>query len=276
LSNGTTTNQQNEPNEYARSGDEMDKNSKGPEAVISKKRAVSVTEAQSLRYVRLKDIELDTGFPEEKWKIFAIKELLDNALDWLNEVYPVPKNGKDIRKIGVGLWISKQNENHFIHIAIRNSNVSNIAVFEDLDKIFDFGAWHGTKRLQHRATAGGLGDALKRCLGMGYASWTKDYDPDALEDKKWHKPVIVKCNGNESKVFIIVNTSKSTIDPDIQKTQNRDIGNDTEVTVTLPIELSEIERCIEELQQYYKMYRMGKTGNIAFSITEDIKNLEVE
>lgn len=273
--------QENEANMHAGSDGKVGENSNGPseavaEAVVNTKRAVSVTEAQSLRYVRLKDIELDTGFPEEKWKLFAIKELLDNALDWLNEVYPIPKNGKDIRKIGVKLWTSKENENYFIHISVRNSNVNNVPVFKDLDEIFDYGAWHGTKRLQHRMTTGALGDALKRCLGMGYASWTKDYDPDAFEDKKWHKPIVVKRNGKESKIFIIVNTSKSTIDKDIQKTETTDVDNDTEVIVTLPIELSDIERCIEELQQYYRMYRMGKTGNIAFSITEDIKNLEVE
>ena len=50
------------------------------------------------------------------------------------------------------------------------------------------------KRNQHRMTTGSLGDALKRCLGMGYASWTSDYNPDeTFEEKQWDEPVIIRC-----------------------------------------------------------------------------------
>ena len=90
----------------------------------------------------------------------------------------------------------------FVHVAVRNSNVDNIPVFEDLDRIFDFNVWHSTKRNQHRMTCGSLGDALKRSLGMGYASWTKDYNAsETFEDKQWEQPVIVRCNGKEFRAY---------------------------------------------------------------------------
>ena len=54
-------------------------------------------------------------------------------------------------------------------------------------------------------TCGSLGDALKRSLGMGYASWTRDYNAsETFEDKQWEQPVIVRCNGKEFRAFIRV------------------------------------------------------------------------
>ena len=48
---------------------------------------------------------------------------------------------KSVRKIGVRLWITEEGEENnirFVHIAVSNSNVDNVTVFEDLNKTFDF------------------------------------------------------------------------------------------------------------------------------------------
>lgn len=117
---------------------------------------------------------------------------------------------------------------------------------------------------------------------MGYASWTKDYDPnESFEDKQWNEPLIVRCNKQVFKIFLIVNIARSTIDRDIkQEKPTSDIGNDTEVQVTLPIASSSSsndsdfrgdflihgEYLIERLQEYYKKYRIGKLKNTQFSL----------
>ena len=179
---------------------------------------------------------------------------------------------KIIREISIRIWITREEgvNNRFVHIAVRHSNVSNIPAFEDLSQIFDFYAWHSTKRNQHRMTTGGLGDALKRCLGMGYASWTSDYNPDeTFEEKQWNKPVIIRCNGKEHRVFIRLDTSRQEIWTDIEKEKPaKDVGNDTEVEVTLPIRKSmgdDVE-CISRLCRYYNIYKIGKSRTL-FSLT---------
>lgn len=139
---------------------------------VKKPKAVSTTESQSMAYVTLKNIESETSYLEQDWALFAFKELLDNAWDWLNDEYPITMtdNNKDIRNIAVRFWVTKDKDNadyDFLHVAVRNSNVNNITVFEKLKKIFDFKVWHGTKRYQHRMTTGSLGDALKRCSWDG-------------------------------------------------------------------------------------------------------------
>jgi len=67
---------------------------------------------------------------------------------------------------------------NILRIAVRNSNVDNIPVFEDLYSVFDYDKWYSTKRYQHRETCGSLGDFLKRGLGMGYASLTEGVNDD--------------------------------------------------------------------------------------------------
>ena len=274
----------NERSSHVSSADKLGKNTRPPS------KPISTTESQSMAYVTLRNIESETSIQEPNWSIFILKELSDNAFDWINDNYP-PKTvqDKELRKISVRIWMTNTkgelreysntedteidtDTDRFVHIAVRNSNVNNIPAFQNLDKIFDFNAWHSTKRNQHRMTTGSLGDALKRCLGMGYASWTKDYDPDeSFEDKQWIEPLIIRVNGLQFHVFIKVDTlSHPPIWPEIhpQDKPTRDIGNDTEVEVTLPIINSTLHDrfYINRLLGYYKDYKLGKSRT-SFSIT---------
>ncbi len=99
--------------------------SPGPVATINK---------QSMGYFIVKDIESATSYLKREWPVFAFKELLDNAYDWLNDQYPATKpEDKSLRKITVRMWLTEANsENKFVHIAVRNSNVDNIPVFTNL------------------------------------------------------------------------------------------------------------------------------------------------
>lgn len=253
-----------------------------PTPNIKHKGPVATSTSQIMSYVTVKNIEIDTSYRQEHWSLFVLKELMDNAYDWLNACYPVRRKknkavttAEDVtRRIGVRIWItsdSNNNNSEFIHIAVRNSNVNNEPVLLDLEDIFDYHIWRSTKRYQHNMTAGALGDALKRCLGMGYAIYTNDFNSsDTFEDKQWDEPIIVRRNQSEYRVFIKVDTSKPDILTDIQQIPvTRDIGNDTEVEVTLPIPDSlygyEYDIMVDlcNLKKYYQDSKIAKR-NIAF------------
>ena len=139
---------------------------------------VATSTVKLMSYITVKAIESETSYLLFLWPIFALKELMDNAWDFLNDYYP--NNPREDRKIGVTIKVDlKPNgEKSILRIVVRNSNVDNISVFEDLDSLFDYDRWYSTKRYQHRETCGSLGDFLKRGLGMGYASLTEGVNDD--------------------------------------------------------------------------------------------------
>jgi len=250
--------------------DKMGKNSHSPKKSKIRPVPVSTTDRQSMSYVTVRNIESATSHLQVNWPIFVLKELEDNAYDWLNDNYETKNSeDKEFRKIAVRIWIATNNEFKnvsFVHIAVRNSNNNNFPVFDDLSKTFDFQSWHSTKRNQHRMTTGSLGDALKRCLGMGYALWTSDYDPEVtFDEKQWHEPLVVRCNRKEFKIFLKVDFSKQEIWAEIKQMnqQTVNIGNDTEIEVTLPIEnsLDEHEKLLAIMKSYYDRYKIGKFSN---------------
>jgi hypothetical protein len=126
------------------------------------------------------------------WPVFAGKELMDNCYDWFNGFYP--DSPKQDRKISLRVCPS----NNGIRIAVRNSNVDKIPVFQNLELTFDLAMWHSSKRNQHKGGTGALGDALKRILKMGYASWTSGYNSqDSFIDRQWDEPIVLTFNGQQ-------------------------------------------------------------------------------
>ena len=206
-------------------------------------------------YFIVRDIESATSYLKREWTIFALKELLDNAYDWLNDHYPAIKpEDKDKRRIVIRIWVTENGNangagNKFIHIAVRNSNVDNFPAFTNLKETLDYDIWYSTKRGQHRMTTGGLGDALKRILGMGYAAWSEAeietkqgaageeiIEFGLEEEKQWNEPIIVRRNETERRCFLTIEMSKGNRKVDIKPcVPTRNIGTDTEVEVMLPI-----------------------------------------
>jgi hypothetical protein len=124
--------------------------------------------------------------------VFAGKELMDNCYDWFNGFYP--DSPKQDRKISLRVCPS----NNGIRIAVRNSNVDKIPVFQNLELTFDLAMWHSSKRNQHKGGTGAHGDALKRILKMGYASWTSGYNSqDSFIDRQWDEPIVLTFNGQQ-------------------------------------------------------------------------------
>ena len=230
-----------------------------PSSNRRRKGPVATSTVKMMSYIAVKAIESETSYHLSLWSIFALKELMDNAWDFLNDYYP--NNPKEDRKIGVTIKVDlKPNgEKSILRIAVRNSNVDNVSVFEDLDSVFDYDRWYSTKRYQHRETCGSLGDFLKRGLGMGYASWTEGINDDnSFTDKQWEEPLIVKHNGEENRVYITVNKgSNEPIKVEFEEGPSYSASY-TEVEVALPIGQS-IEDIVSKLEQYYKIYKIGKS-----------------
>ena len=136
-----------------------------------------------------------------------------------------------------------------------------------------------SKRNQHRMTCGSLGDFLKRVLGMGFASWTGNYNPhDSFQDRQWEEPLILRFNGNEVKTFIKVDRDRSTIESDINEPTLFDAPNFTEVDITLPVHeywnQHELEKggykaLLNKLENYYKNYRIAKKSRTDFSFCKE-------
>jgi hypothetical protein len=132
---------------------------------------VSTSTKQIAGYTTVSGILNETGRKEHEYPEFGEKELMENGYDFLQEFYPIENgNDKTTRKITIRVKIEQIPSvikslpepvtqfspakviTHIIRIAVRNSNVDNIAVFENLEKVFDYNNLYTSKRNQFKAT----------------------------------------------------------------------------------------------------------------------------
>jgi hypothetical protein len=224
-----------------------------------RKGPVATSTNKLMSYITVKAIESETSYLLIQWFLFTLKELSDNAWDFLKDHYPNrPKEDRRI-EVTIKVDLKPEGEKNILRVAVLNSNVDNIPVFEDLDSVFNFDKWYSTKRYQHRETCGSLGDFLKRALGMGYASWIEGVNDDnSFTDKQWEEPLILRHNGQEKRVYITVN--KGSNEPIKVEFEEGSSYNAThaEVEVALPIDRLFEDR-VRELEHYYKIYKIGKS-----------------
>ncbi|MGA9935061.1 MAG: hypothetical protein WBP83_08055, partial [Nitrososphaeraceae archaeon] len=109
-----------------------------------------------MSYVTVRGIESDTSWPIQEWPKQCAREQISNAYDFLRDYYP--DGTREIRKIAVFLKLDsildeyssdEDKERTVIRITVRNSNIDNIPVFENLEAIFNYTQFHSTKRNQH-------------------------------------------------------------------------------------------------------------------------------
>ena len=239
-----------------------------------KARPIQTSTRQSMSYVTVAGIQSDTSWREQDFVKESVKELVSNCHDFLRETYP---NGtKETNKIQVQLKIdtipteSEYYKRIVARIAVRNTNIDNVPVFEDLKPIFDYTLFVSTKRNQHKISSGALGDFLKRSLGMGYALWTNDYnreDSVTTNDIQWSEPVILRHNNTENKVFLHVNWDKQEYYPIFSEPTEYDAPDFTEVEVALPIDSTSndywrdnIDFIIKQVQEYIKRAKIAKSN----------------
>jgi len=290
------------------------KNSRTPpptaNVLIRRKGPVATSTKQIAGYFTVSGIENELSIPEHDWPCFALKELPDNAYDWLNDHYPVNTNtrkhrcsinycgtGTGKRYIATRIQIDKipndPDLTRIFRIAVRNSNTDQIEVFggrKGLELIFDYTQWLSTKRNQHRMTTGSLGDYLKRHAGMGYASWNNivhsnmNYKNNDCDDNiQWEEPLIFRFNGNEYRVFVYYDRYKGLPESVIKYAGKSDAIDYTEVECALPVSRincngnNDAVPLFDKLYKYYTWYKIPKV-DIKFSLDMryDIRHISEE
>src|ERR687891_1109003 len=259
--------------------------------VIRPPAAIWTTTKQTMSYVTVRGIESDTSWPVYEWPKQSAKEMISNAYDFLGDYYP--DGTKETRKIAVVVKIDsildidnseEQNVRPVIRIIVRNSNINNFPVFENIGAVFNYKQFHSTKRNQHREVSGALGDYLKRGLGMGYALWTNDYDRDSLtaNSKQWPEPIILRYNDQERKVFLEVDWDNQTYHAKYEPIKGYYAPDFTEAQVTLPLDYilkinqnHSKEWILDGIRGYFNRNKIGNTNTeFSFSAKDLIRNVE--
>ena len=176
-------------------------------------------------YVTLEGIENRTGIGEENLYGFILKELLDNALDFIET--ESPKEAK------VKVTILK--EDSVLRIIVHNSNNSGKPSFSKgkLDSIFNFDTFYSSKRNQYKISRGALGDAFKELLCVPYALAQK-YGID------WKQPLTITTAIDKIQqtflVSLIVDRISQTISTKIEELKREGPeSNFTEIELRLPV-----------------------------------------
>jgi hypothetical protein len=216
------------------------------------------SQKHSMDYVTVEGVKLRTGYHDKKdWYLLCIKELLDNAVDFLWRKY----QGADDAVIDVR--IEKTSDSLF-RIKVRNTNNKNFEVFknEDLKAIFDYNMRYGSKQNLHVISRGVLGDAMKQILAWAYVLIHANDDGTAFTDRQWEHPLIVRCNRRERQIFLHVDKANQHIlaEPIIESDKEL-LYTDTEIEVTLPIidEVADSLDIREEVAPFCKEYPIFTT-----------------
>jgi hypothetical protein len=206
----------------------------------------------SMDYFTVTGVILRTGYADKKyWYTLCIKELLDNAVDFLWKYY----HGYNDTSVTVN--VTKNNS--LLHIKIRNSSSQNIPVFQNLDLIFDPDTRYGSKQNEKVISRGMLGDAMKQILALAYVLIHSSDDGTAFTNEQWNKPLIIRRNGKDTHVRIIVDKSKQTHSLDIKEI--RLVGHtDTEIEIFLPLI---VDLDIHDIETFCKIYPL-LTTDISF------------
>jgi hypothetical protein len=264
-------------------------------------------------YFTVGGIENEISIPEKDWPCFALKELMDNAYDWLNAYYPSTDISSSSlsrrRQIAVQIRIDIIPKDPYLtrvcRITVRNSNVDQIEAFhgniEGLKQIFDYNQWTSTKRHQHRMTVGALGDYLKRHGGMAYASWNNiarddtitneagegDEEEEDSDNLQWEEPLIFRFNGSEYKVYVYYDRYRGIPESIIKYAGQSDAIDYTEVECSLPVsrenyngsksEGEEDDTLFNRLYEYYSMYKIPKADiKFSFDMKYGIRHIREE
>jgi hypothetical protein len=276
-----------------------------PTPIVQK--PVFTTIKQISRYITVSGIVSEISWEQKTWPKIAEKEMLTNAWDFLNVYYPPETYSKDYRYIRVTVRLDEAStsdeDTNLLRLTVRNSNHDKHEIFQNLDLVFDYDKWQSTKRNQYLGTGGALGDFLKRVLGMGYASWVEgccdtsaatgqgsDNDDNSCDDgnadndysysgiKQWPEPLILRFNGQEYKIFLVVDSNIS-VGTRIEGPTSSSAIDYTEVCATLPVtklQCLNSTKCngsiqlpiLDDLEQYFKTFRLGKrkTTDLDFAI----------
>ena len=170
-------------------------------------------------YISLNNITKRTGTDKQHLIPFVVKELLDNAVDYV-ETFGRKSDSDPV----IGLKITDKK------IIISNTNLQSKRNSFNLDKlnsIFAFDSTFSSKANLYKITKGYMGDALKEVLCIPYAL-ARDLG------KEWNEPLIIKYDDKTYQIKPVLNRSEQTIKPDIKVQPRNDNSDETVIEVSLP------------------------------------------
>ena len=185
-----------------------------------------------MNYFTKQGVQLRTGFNDvAQWYLLVIRELLDNAIDFLEKYY----KGADDCVISTVITISPDGK--YFSIKVRNTNYKNIQVLQNKEAIFNYDMTYGSKQYQYIISRGMLGDALKQLLAFGYIMIHLDDDGTSFQDRQWEEPFIISNNGKEFKIYLTVDKARQ--EWKVSGTEESDAKDiefaDTEIEFMLPL-----------------------------------------
>ena len=191
------------------------------------------TVPQIYDYLSIQGLNTKFGLNSTDFDIFIIKELIDNALDFIE------RNAKDFvnrKHAFVNVIITEENNGQVVKIKVQNSNagIKNIFTVERVRQIFTLQNFHGSKRYTHKLNRGELGDALKAILCIPYAIAVHNYHKNDMY-KNWSYPLEINTSNDEQSIKIRVDNvdkirKKETpyIDPKPEQFHNNKLDDDDE------------------------------------------------
>jgi len=216
-------------------------------------------------YATIYGIRSRTGIDEEQMGLFVMKELIDNALDYLEKNNLVRKEVK--------VFVTK--EPSYIRIRVLNSDQpasslgsSSTSLSEDMIRsIFNFDSFYSTKRNLYKISRGALGDALKEVACIPYAI------ADRYDIQGWQEPLIITTStGKRFQIKIQIDKLEQTIRSEVKEiveydrqeeqkktTQDQnDAGGYTELEVHIP-EINTLDLLHNKLKVLFLRYALLNT-----------------
>jgi hypothetical protein len=201
-------------------------------------------------YVTLEGIENRTGIEKQNAYTFVIKELLDNAIDFLETEHIGISRKKDqkamqtIAAAEVQVHIIKEDDG-FLRVIVVNSNQYGKSVFSKdmLQSIFNFETFYSSKRNQYKITRGALGDAFKEILCIPYAL-AREQQQGQQGSMEWNEPLIITTRVNRIQqtflVYLVIDRINQTISSEIEvvaesKSEKQEESNFTRIEIRLPL-----------------------------------------
>jgi hypothetical protein len=216
-------------------------------------------------YFTVDGVKLRTGYQHERdWYLLPIRELLDNAADFLTKHY---RGASDCY---IKIWITKND--HFLRMKIRNSNPKNIPVFQDLKFIVDYDMRYGSKQNVYVISRGMLGDALKQILSLGYVLLHLHDDGNSFVDKQWDQPLIIRHNRQEQKLYLHVDKANQAADVRIEDSPEELAYTDTEIEIALPSDVGLFTPTKSDIVKFCKTYPLFTTDiSFEFNVLDNSK-----
>jgi hypothetical protein len=237
--------------------------------------------SQFADYTTWKGIENKTGIEREHAYYFVLKELLDNAVDYLETQHngAAAAAAADIPPLEIHVTIKKiEPQEKLIRIVVSNSNYDTSisssgskATFSKqmLNSIFDFDRYHSSKRNQFKITKGALGDALKEVLCIPHVLAHDN------EINNWDYPLKIYAAQKVFQVHLAIDRINQLIHARIDDDAEVTYYDDTKIEVTLPVvDGQNKDDLITRLLNYLCNYAIFAT-HIGFSFEDESNQEEI-